>query len=105
MIETILLSVLIVRTAWRIFLEVLNLLHSTSPQVEIPEVLKDKLTPELLEKSKQYLKDRAKLRILAETTQLVVTIYLVLQGLPRLERLFLRILHCFKPSSSSVRSV
>jgi len=53
MIETILLTVLIARTAWRIFLEVLNLLHSTSPKVDIPEVLKDKFTPELLEKSKQ----------------------------------------------------
>jgi STE24 endopeptidase len=89
MIETILLTVLIARTAWRIFLEVLNLLHSTSPKVDIPEVLKDKFTPELLEKSKQYLKDRTKLTILSETTRLVVTIYLVLQGLPRLERLFL----------------
>jgi len=50
MTEKVLLILIIIRTAWRIFLEVLNLLHSTSPKVEIPEVLKDKLTPELLGK-------------------------------------------------------
>lgn len=89
MIEKLLLTVLILRTAWRIFLEVLNLLHSTGPKVQIPDVLKDRITPEVLEKSRSYLKDRTRLKIVSEIVQLFVTIYLVLYGLPWLEKLFL----------------
>ncbi|WP_448523088.1 M48 family metallopeptidase [Pseudothermotoga sp.] len=89
MIEKLLLTVLVLRTAWQIFLEVLNLFHSTNPKSRIPEVLKDRFAPDVLEKSRSYLKDRTGLKVVSQIVQMFVTIYLVMVGLPLLERLFM----------------
>ncbi|HBT39079.1 MAG: Zn-dependent protease with chaperone function [Thermotoga sp. 50_1627] len=89
MIEKLLLTIVILRTAWQIFLEVLNLLYSTNPKSRIPDMLKDRFTPEVIEKSRSYLKDRTRLKVVSQIVQMFATIYLVLHGLPLLERLFM----------------
>lgn len=89
MLAKILLILVVLRTVWRVGLEIVNLSHSTSRGVQIPEVLKNRITPETFEESKIYLKDTTKLKIASEFTQLLVVIYLVLDGLARLEKTFL----------------
>ncbi|MEJ5228529.1 MAG: M48 family metallopeptidase [Pseudothermotoga sp.] len=88
MFKSIFLILLILRTAWQISLELLNLHYSTNSKAEVPEILKDHFDQRDFERSKQYLKEKVTLKVISEVVQFFVTLYLILYGLARIERLF-----------------
>lgn len=90
MFKTVFLTLLIVNVIWKMILERLNVLHSSKTKLEDLKILRDRIDEENLRKAKSYLKERSILRIVSEIVELVLILYLVTIGLPRLEKFFVQ---------------
>lgn len=88
MFKSIFLSLLVLRTAWKVSLELLNLFYATSSKAKVPELLKDHFDQRDFERSKQYLKEKVVLKVISEVAQFFATLYLILYGFAQIERSF-----------------
>lgn len=82
------LILLIVKATWKMILEWLNVLHASKTKLEDLKTLRDQVNEEDLRKAKSYLRERSILRIVSELVELVLILYLVTIGLPKLEKSF-----------------
>lgn len=83
----IFLTVFLIKEVWDLILTIWNKKYSTSEELKIPEVFKDKITEEDFEKSKNYLKDRTNLGIISHIIDIIISIILILWGFPYFEKL------------------
>lgn len=86
MFKLIFVSIVLLESVWEMVLLLLNVKYSTSKDAKIPEVLKDKILNEDFEKSKNYLKDKAKLETLSIVIKLILTLFFIYAGFPYFEK-------------------
>lgn len=80
------LFTIILKYVWEIALDVLNLRYSTGPSARVPDILKDRFSPEDFEKAKRYLKDKVRLATLEKITSLILTLFYVFYLFPTLDK-------------------
>jgi len=86
MFKLIFVVIVLLESIWEMVLLLLNVKYSTSKDAKVPEVLKDKISGEDFEKSKTYLKDKAKLESVSILVKLFLTLFFIFVGFPYFEK-------------------
>ncbi|QTA38419.1 M48 family metallopeptidase [Thermosipho ferrireducens] len=79
------LFVIILEYLWDSVLNVWNVFYSTKVS-KIPDILSDKISPEDFEKSKKYLKDTTRVKIIKIYINLFINLWFIIWGFPYFEK-------------------
>lgn len=95
MIEIIYILIFLFSNLWELFLNNLNLKHAILKGKEIPEIFKDTIQKETLEKSLNYLKDKVKLSNIETITKTTFIIFGLIYLFPLFEKISINLMNNF----------
>ncbi|MDI6860860.1 MAG: M48 family metallopeptidase [Caldisericia bacterium] len=93
MINIIFILLFLISNLWELFLNNLNLKHAIHKGKEIPEIFKDTLQEETVEKSLNYLKDKVKLSNIETITKTIFVSFGLIYLFPLFEKISIKIIN------------